>query len=551
MTARWGLGPVFANEWLTTCRRWQVYAGRALFVGVLLAGLSSVWVSEAWGRTSLTIQAVAGVGLGFYRAIVATQLTLVILAAPAATAGAICQDRSSGKLRQLLATDLTDSEIMLGKLAARLVPVLGLVCCALPVLSMSSLLGGIDPLALAGTFLITLCLAVFGCTLALAFSVWASKPYEVLLATYAVFGVWLLVIPAWDLLARLWGFPSSPDWTIWSHPFYLAVAPYVRPDTVGVADYLMFAAVVLGVSAVLLVVAIGRMRAVTAGEEAHETSRPRERRVLGVSIRSRGTGAARSALEANPLLWYEIHRKEHTPWVRTLIELYFLLAIIFSLLAVIDNLWIGWRNRGWLAAHVVAFQVVIGLPVLLLASVTALVEERARGSLDVLLATPLSTRSIVLAKWWGAFRELPRLLALPVGVAAMTAWQNNTWPLLGMLFLFIISAAAFWTSVGLALSTWVSRLGRAISSAVILYALIALGWPMLSRTLFGRPVGAGLSAISPFYGLFDLTYALYDPRSTADCRVWFPCWIVVQAVMSAGLLLATLATFDRCLGRIR
>jgi ABC-type transport system involved in multi-copper enzyme maturation permease subunit len=300
-----------------------------------------------------------------------------------------------------------------------------------------------------------------------------------------------------------------------------------------------------------LVLAIGRMRAVTAGEAAHSTSQRRVRRILGISIRSRGTGAGRSALGANPLLWYEIHRKEHTPWVRALIGLYFLLAIIFSLLAVIDNLWIGPMHRGWLAAHVVAFQVVIGLPILLLASVTALVEERARGSLDVLLATPLSTRSIVLAKWWGAFRELPRILVLPVGVAAMTAWQNDTWQLLEMLFLFIVSAAAFWTSVGLALSTWVSRLGRAISSAVVLYVLIALGWPMLARTLFWGPVGAGLSAISPFYGLFDLAYSLGDPRNTDGCLVWFPCWIVVQAMGSAGLLLATLATFDRCLGRIR
>ena len=181
----------------------------------------------------------------------------------------------------------------------------------------------------------------------------------------------------------------------------------------------------------------------------------------------------------------------------------------------------------------------------------AVVEERGRGSLDMLLVTPVATRSIVLAKWWGAFRELPRILALPVGVAAMTAWQNDAWQLLEMLFLFIVSAAAFWTSVGLALSTWVSRLGRAISSAVILYVLISLGWPMLARTLFGGPAGAGLSAISPFYGLFDLAYSLEDPRNTDGCLVWFPCWIVVQAMVSSGLLLATLATFDRCLGRIR
>ena len=126
---RHGLGPVFGNEWLTTSRRWQVYAGRALFVSALLVGLWSVWVSRVSGQQIPTIQLEAIVGQGFFMAIVFTQMTLILLIAPAATAGSICQDRSSGKLIQLLGTDLSDSEIVLGKLAARILPVLGLACC--------------------------------------------------------------------------------------------------------------------------------------------------------------------------------------------------------------------------------------------------------------------------------------------------------------------------------------------------------------------------------------------------------------------------------------
>ena len=76
-----------------------------------------------------TIRGLAEVGELFYVAVIGTQLTLVLLAAPAATAGAICLDRARGTLTHLLVTDLSDSEIVLGKLAARLVPVLGLVVC--------------------------------------------------------------------------------------------------------------------------------------------------------------------------------------------------------------------------------------------------------------------------------------------------------------------------------------------------------------------------------------------------------------------------------------
>ncbi len=60
------------------------------------------------------------------------------------------------------------------------------------------------------------------------------------------------------------------------------------------------------------------------------------------------------------------------------------------------------------------------LPLLLIVSVTtALVEERVRGSLDVLLTTPLSSRSLVLAKWWSVYRRVPWLLFLPM----MVAWR--------------------------------------------------------------------------------------------------------------------------------
>ena len=61
------LGPVFANEWLTTSRRWQVYAGRSLFVSVLLVGLWSAWVSRTAGEGVPTLEILSSVGKGFFR----------------------------------------------------------------------------------------------------------------------------------------------------------------------------------------------------------------------------------------------------------------------------------------------------------------------------------------------------------------------------------------------------------------------------------------------------------------------------------------------------
>ena len=120
---RIGLGPVFVYEWITAARRWQGYALRSCFVMFLLGALVVMW-NSADLPVQFPIRAMAQLGQSFYIGVAGTQLALVMLAAPAATAGAICLDRARGTLTHLLMTDLSNVEIVLGKLAARLVPVL-------------------------------------------------------------------------------------------------------------------------------------------------------------------------------------------------------------------------------------------------------------------------------------------------------------------------------------------------------------------------------------------------------------------------------------------
>lgn len=542
MTRRVGLGPVFALEWLTTSRRWQVYAGRAAFVGVLLVGLSSVWLSRVAGRPPASIGEMATVGRSFFVAIALVQFTLILLAAPAALAGAICQEKARGNLALLLLTDLSDAEIVLGKLAARLLTVLGLACCALPVLALGALLGGIDPLALVGTFLISIGVAVLGGSIAFALSVWGTRTHEVLLATFAVYLVWLLAAPIWEFFTWLRGLPPLPRWAVVSHPTFLAFAPYVRPGEIGLGDYLGFLAGALAVSSALVALAIGRMRAVVVRQADGPADRA-ARRGAGVGPR----------LDRGPMHWYEWHRKRPTPWLRALTRFYFALAVGFSALAVEDAFRTSTPSPGWFPAYVDAFQVAIGMMLLLIPASLATAEERSRGSLDILLTTPISSRRIVLAKWWGVYRQVPQVLALPAVVASALAWRDETGRgALVLLLANVLAAAAAWTSLGLALSTWIPRVGRSVSTAVAFYTMGAFGLPVLAMTLFSGPwaIGQGLAMMSPFYGTFNLTVGIVTPRYFDGLLAWGLGWAVAQTAMAAALLLATLATFDRCLGRM-
>ncbi len=66
-----------------------------------------------------------------------------------------------------------------------------------------------------------------------------------------------------------------------------------------------------------------------------------------------------------------------------------------------------------MAPWVNALQVSIGLLFLSVIAATSLAEERARGSLDLLMTTPMETAEIVIGKWLGTFRLVPPLAILP------------------------------------------------------------------------------------------------------------------------------------------
>ena len=167
-------------------------------------------------------------------------------------------------------------------------------------------------------------------------------------------------------------------------------------------------------------------------------------------------------------------------------------------------------------AMVAGLQATFGLLLVSLIAPTVLAEERMRGSLDVLMTTPLPTHRIVLAKWWGAYRVVPALALLPmIGAiviavrapesvhglrqppsAPLTAIDRIAFAIFPVAFLLVQGAAV--TSVGLALATWMRRLGRAVAVSVASYAFVAFAWIIILELRYphtvpdlARPVRAG------------------------------------------------------------
>ena len=544
MAFRGGLGPVFAYEWLTATRRWQMYAGRTAFVGVLLAGFIFVWINHFPGLAGLTTYRVqAEIARIFFQTLVLTELVMVMLAAPAATAGAICLDKARGSLLHVLATDLSDAEVVFGKLAARLAPVLALVACSLPVLALGTLLGGIDPVALTGSFLVIVGVTVLGCTLALTISVWGKKTHEVLLATYVVWAIWVVVIPAVFFVNRIM---KLPDWLLKTNPVGLTLAAHdpSSPTSPGLGGQLLFLAAALLISALLLALAVARLRPAVI----HQWGRP-EKSSSARAGRRRTFGPT---LDGNPVLWREWHRRRPSRWARIIWGLYIALAVGFSAVAIHMASLGGVSNDT--AGVINGFVASIGLLLLSVSAATSLAEERAMGSLDVLLATPLPTSAIVWGKWWGAYRTVPMLAILPGIVAFALANETGRWlgPLLVVGVMLAYGAAV--TSLGLALATWVGRLSLALALCVGAVVGVTIGAIPMAMILFrnSNELGPWAAMASPFFGVGYFSAMIGETRfnrfpSTAVSAIF---WCVCYSAAAGGLLAATLLTFDRCLGRV-
>ncbi len=86
------LGPVFDFEMLLAARKKQQYAARVLFATLLFAGLAACWltIDVSQRGAAMTLRQRAELGQSFFGTLAFLELSLVLLAAPALTAGAIC-----------------------------------------------------------------------------------------------------------------------------------------------------------------------------------------------------------------------------------------------------------------------------------------------------------------------------------------------------------------------------------------------------------------------------------------------------------------------------
>lgn len=193
-------GPVFQYELLTLARRKRFFVLRFGF-GMFLLFL--VWINDP--RTStyqvhgpnwngeLSIGEAKDLASTLFSVIATTLTCAVLFLTPALVGGVIADERQRKTLHYLLSSCLTSTEIVAGKLAARLILMLVLLGLTVPILVLLSLFGGVDPYEVVVLGLCCASTTLLIGSVSVAASVYARKPLDAISRVYGCGIFWLFV----------------------------------------------------------------------------------------------------------------------------------------------------------------------------------------------------------------------------------------------------------------------------------------------------------------------------------------------------------------------
>jgi ABC-type transport system involved in multi-copper enzyme maturation permease subunit len=522
------LGPVFRFELITTARRKRYYVARVVYGFILLFALGSQYGNGAWSQyvtihiTPDSIAELTRFAQQMLAALAGVQGAALICLVPALLAGVIADEAQRKTLHYLLASRMSSAEIVLGKLAARLLHVGVIVLMGVPVVCLLGLLGGLDPLEVTYVYAGTFSLVLFLSGLSLFVSVLARRPREAILVAYVVVFVWLFLPLAIAPIAQNMGPPLSwvgplNDFVLLSNPVhiwrqltnysyqYIYSYNINLPFTVTwinnrrdelLVQFLCMAGLQAGLGVLGLALAIVGLRPLRGGEGRRAVKKA-QRGALATMARALRTGTNRPPCdEDEPMLWKErFATGGGFTWLRSRPVVLFLGVLLGCYLydtalpafgALLDQ---RWGTGGWTNPRLVlngalressTFLFVLVLLSVASAAAVSMTSEREQDTWTSLSATLLSGREIVLAKIQGAIWSARRLvLALlimwTVGLLAGAVFPLGVLAAVAGLFVFcgFTAALGVWISVGARNST------RALFATIFWMLVLNVGYLIL------------------------------------------------------------------------
>ena len=145
--------PIFYIELLTVGRRKRYFISRVIYASLLLTVMGFCYLAAFEPlRSQATLQDQAEFAFLYFIAFSWIQIITVLGLTPAMMAGTISVEHERKTIDYLLTTQLSDTEIALGKFAARLWSVIMQLAVGVPILAIGLMLGGVSPEQMFASF---------------------------------------------------------------------------------------------------------------------------------------------------------------------------------------------------------------------------------------------------------------------------------------------------------------------------------------------------------------------------------------------------------------
>ncbi len=179
---------------MTTPRPLRYYLWRASFACFLFILLWTAWQTLIGWQDIREVGVLARFGNIIYWMFAMLQLTLVLFFAPLFTAAAVSYEKDRRTFTLLLMTDLSDLEIVLGKLVAGLLNILTILGASVGLLSLCVFFGGISFGQVINLFAVTAASGMAGGALGLLIALWRDRTFQsisltILMVVFSVAGV--------------------------------------------------------------------------------------------------------------------------------------------------------------------------------------------------------------------------------------------------------------------------------------------------------------------------------------------------------------------------
>jgi ABC-type transport system involved in multi-copper enzyme maturation permease subunit len=564
-------GPLFGYDLVASTRRGQHLGLRLLVAAILLGGLYLLYVGKGFdpfedaSNRRVPPKEMASLAEGFAATVMGVQFALVLLLTPPLVGEAIAREKERRTLEFLFVTELTNWEIVAGKLVARLAYLVGVLLTCLPVLALTQLFGGIDPVGLLASYAGLLTMTIGVGSACMLMSVWARTALEATVCSYVIAAVYgfvatcvvfppifgldsgipilLTVGTTGNLLIgltcvalatrelRVRAFPPerprTPDTAAPSPRRELEYAPLVRAAPAPEGD-----------DTVNLVVSI-------QGIPRRPSRRPPPR----VSTYERRL-PRKPRVGDRPLLWKELYvhaiTRDLGPTHR---EVLIAVAVMVALLVVI--IWVfqltttsttiaadvPYALNGLVRLCTVIFGGLLGLGVIA-HTAGSVSRERENDTLVGLLSIPEVRATILEAKWLAGFLSLRGLM-----IALAFVW------LLGLLTAAVHPVSLVWLILTVAapleciasLGVWLSVLNRttlrANLAAVLCMLMIVAGpWLVMNYVEWLSPYGQRMAELSD-----TITAALMPPVAWVRATVTWDDYAKFPTDLRDAMLLGALA----------